>query len=111
VVGEKYTVSKLKSHFWEYSEDEGSFGGLFGLNIRLIIFSGLIGPKKEVFQTHDLTSIICTITFVIYHVDIFNLHATVFGSLFPILRDLDSRLGSCRVRGIDYLFFEVCLKK
>jgi hypothetical protein len=41
----------------------------------------------------------------------FSLHATVFGSLSPILRDLDSRLGGCGVRGIDYLFFQICLKK
>jgi hypothetical protein len=40
---------KFKSRFWEYSEAEGSFGGLFGLNIRLIIFSGLTSPKKRVF--------------------------------------------------------------
>jgi hypothetical protein len=47
---------------------------------------------------------------VIYHIDIFNLHATVFGSLFPILRDLDSRLGGCGVRDIDYLVFEFIRK-
>jgi hypothetical protein len=60
----------LKSYFWEYSEDEGSFGGLFGLNIRLIIFLGLIGLKRGVFRISDLTSIICIIMLVIYHVDI-----------------------------------------
>jgi hypothetical protein len=54
------------SHFREYSEFEGSFGGLFRKSIRLIIFSGLIVPKKGVFQISDLTSIICTITSVIY---------------------------------------------
>jgi hypothetical protein len=97
----------LKSHFWEYSEDEGSFGGLFGLNIQLIIFSGLTGPKKGVFRIRDLTSIICIITLVIYHVNIFSLHATVFGSLSPILRDLDSKLRGCGVRGIDYLFLNL----
>jgi hypothetical protein len=48
---------------------------------------------------------------VIFHVDIFNLRATVFGSLSPILRNWDSRLGGCGVRGIDYLFFQICLKK
>jgi hypothetical protein len=47
--GEKVTVLKFKSHLREYSEFEGSFGGLFGLNIRLIIFSGLVGLKKGVF--------------------------------------------------------------
>jgi hypothetical protein len=57
---------KFKSRFWEYSETEGSFGGLFGLNIRLIIFSGLTSSKKGVFQIHDLISIICTIILVIY---------------------------------------------
>jgi hypothetical protein len=65
VVGEKFTVLKFKSRFGEYSEDEGSFGGLFGLNIRLIIFSGLISPKKEVFRISDLNSIICIIILVI----------------------------------------------
>jgi hypothetical protein len=59
-------------------------------------------PEKRV-RIHDLT---CTIILVIYHIDIFNLHATAFGSLSPILRDLDSRLGGCGVRGIDYLFFK-----
>jgi hypothetical protein len=68
-------------------------------------------PKKGVFRIHDLTSIICTIILVIYHVDIFILHATVFGSLFPILRDLDSRLGGCGVPGIDYLFFSNLFEK
>jgi hypothetical protein len=34
------------------------------------------------------------------------LHATNFGSLSPNLGDLDSRLGGCGIRGIDYLFFE-----
>jgi hypothetical protein len=101
----------MKSHFWEYSKDEESFGGLFGLKIQLIIFSRLIGLKKGVFRIRDLTSIICTITLVIYHVNIFSLHATVFGSLSPILRDLDSRLRGCGVCGIDYLFFQICLKK
>jgi hypothetical protein len=96
----------LKSRFWEYSEDEGSFGGLFGLNIRLIIFSGLIGLKKGVFRIYDLASIICIIILVIYRVDIFNLHAMVFGFLSPNMGDLDSRLGGCRIRGIDYLFFK-----
>jgi hypothetical protein len=37
---------------------------------------------------------------------IFALHVTTFGSLFPNLRDLDSRLRGCRIRGIDYLFNE-----
>jgi hypothetical protein len=36
----------------------------------------------------------------------FSLHATTIGSFFPSLRDLDSRLGGCGIRGIDYLFFE-----
>jgi hypothetical protein len=54
-----------------YSEDEGSFGGLLGLNIRLIIFSGLISPKKGVFRIHDLMSIICIIILVISQVVIF----------------------------------------
>jgi hypothetical protein len=52
---------KFKSRFWEYYEAEGSFGGLFGLNIRLIIFLALTSPKKGVFRIHDLISIICTI--------------------------------------------------
>jgi hypothetical protein len=52
-------------------EDEGSFGGLFGLNIRLIIFSGPISSEKEVFRIHDLISIICIITLVISQVVIF----------------------------------------
>jgi hypothetical protein len=96
----------LKSRFWKYSEDEGSFGGLFRLNIRLIIFLGLIGLKREVFRIYDLVSIICIIILVIYRVDIFNLHATVLGSLSPNMGDLDSRLGGCGIRGIDYLFFK-----
>jgi hypothetical protein len=101
---------KWKSRFWEYSEDEGSFGGLFGLNIRLIIFSGVIGLKRGVFRILDLTPIICTIMLVNYRVDIFALHATTFGSLFPNLWDLDSRLGGCGIRGIDYLFFRIYSK-
>jgi hypothetical protein len=96
----------FKSHFWEYSEDEGPFRGLFGLNIRLIIFLGFISPKKGVFRIHDLISIICIIILVSYHVDIVSLHAMIFGSLSPNLRDLDSRLGGCGIRGIDYLFFK-----
>jgi hypothetical protein len=61
----------------EYAEDERSFGGLFGLNIRLIIFSGLVSPKKGIFRVDDLVSIICIIILVIFQVIIFNLHATV----------------------------------
>jgi hypothetical protein len=69
--GEKLQFRSSRVIFWEYSEDEGSFGGLFGLNIRLIIFSGLISPKKEVFRIHDLISIICIIILVISQVVIF----------------------------------------
>jgi hypothetical protein len=54
-----------------YSEDDGSFGGLFGLNIRLIIFSGPISLKKGGFRVHDLISIICIIILVISQVIIF----------------------------------------
>jgi hypothetical protein len=75
----KVTVLKFR----EYSEVEGSFGGLFGLNFRLIIFSGLISPKKGGFRTNDLIPIICTIILVISQVIIFSLHATVAGSLSP----------------------------
>jgi hypothetical protein len=35
----------------------------------------------------------------------------IFGSLLPNLRDLDLRLRGCGVRGIDYSFFEIYLKK
>jgi hypothetical protein len=59
----------------------------------------------------NLNSIIRTITSVFYHMDIFTLHATTFGSLFPNLRDLDSRLGGCRIRGIDYLYFRIYFEK
>jgi hypothetical protein len=59
----------------------------------------------------NLNSIICTITSIFYHMDIFTLHATTFGSLFPNLRDLDSRLGGCGIRGIDYLFFRIYFEK
>jgi hypothetical protein len=90
----------------EYSEDEWSFGGLFGLNIQLIIFSGLVSPKKGIFRVDDLVSINCIIILVIFQVIIFNLHATVFRSLSPYLWDLDLRLEGCGVRGIDYLFFK-----
>jgi hypothetical protein len=69
--GEKLLFQSSRVIFWEYSEDERSFGGLFGLNIRLIIFSGLISPKKGVFQVHDLISIICIIVLVIPPVVIF----------------------------------------
>jgi hypothetical protein len=31
--GEKLLFQSSRVVFWEYSEDEGSFGGLFGLNI------------------------------------------------------------------------------
>jgi hypothetical protein len=31
----------------------------------------------------------------------------LFSLFFQNLRDLDSRLGGCETRGIDYLFFEV----
>jgi hypothetical protein len=34
-----------------------------------------------------------------------NTKATILGSFFQSL-DLDSRLGGCGIRGIDYLFFE-----
>jgi hypothetical protein len=61
--GENLMFLKFKSHFREYSESEGSFGGLFGLSIRLLIFSGLISPKKGGFRIHDLISIICFIIF------------------------------------------------
>jgi hypothetical protein len=54
--GEKVTVLKFKSHLREYSESKGSFGGLFGLNIRLIIFSGLVGLKKGVFRINNCDS-------------------------------------------------------
>jgi hypothetical protein len=61
--GENLLFLKFKSCFWEYSESEGSFGGLFGLSIRLLIFSGLISTKKGGFRIHDLISIICIIIF------------------------------------------------
>jgi hypothetical protein len=69
--GEKLLFRSSRVVFWEYYEDEGSFGGLFGLNTRLIIFSGLISPKKGVFRVHDLISIICIIILVISQVAIF----------------------------------------
>jgi hypothetical protein len=47
-----------------YSEGEGSFGDLIGLNIRLIIFSGLISPKKGVFSNFWSNYVICTIALV-----------------------------------------------
>jgi hypothetical protein len=59
----------------------------------------------------NLNSIICTITSIFYHMEIFTLHATTFGSLFPNLRDLDSRLGGCGIRGINYLFFRIYFEK
>jgi hypothetical protein len=69
--GKKLLFQSSRVIFWEYSEDEGSFGALFGLNIRLIIFLGLISPKKGVFRIHDLISIICIIIWVSYQVVIF----------------------------------------
>jgi hypothetical protein len=69
--GEKLLFRSSRVIFWEYSEVERSFGGLFGLSIRLIIFSGLIRPKKGVFRIHDLMSIICIIILVISQVVIF----------------------------------------
>jgi hypothetical protein len=48
--GEKLLFRSSRVVFWEYSEDERSFGGLFGLKIRLIIFSGLVSPRKGVFS-------------------------------------------------------------
>jgi hypothetical protein len=48
--GEKLLFQSSRVVFWEYSEDERSFGGLFGLKIRLIIFSGLVSPRKGVFS-------------------------------------------------------------
>jgi hypothetical protein len=63
--GEKLLFRSSRVVFWEHSEDERSFGGLFGLNIRLVIFSGLISPKKGVSRVHDLISIICIIILVI----------------------------------------------
>jgi hypothetical protein len=59
----------------------------------------------------NLTSIICTITPIIYHGNIFPLHATTIGSLFPNLRDLDSRLGGCGICGIDYFRIYLKIKK
>jgi hypothetical protein len=59
----------------------------------------------------NLNSIICTITSVFDQMDIFTPHAKTFGSLFPNLRDLDSKLGGCRIRGIDYLFFRIYFEK
>jgi hypothetical protein len=44
--GEKLLFRSSRVVFWEYSKVERSFGGLFGLNIRLLIFSGLISPEK-----------------------------------------------------------------
>jgi hypothetical protein len=90
----------------EYSEGEGSFGDLIRLNIRLIIFSGLISPKKGVFRIFGpITSFVSSLWFPL-NVSLFSLYATIFGPLPPILWDLDSRLGGCGVRGIDYLFFK-----
>jgi hypothetical protein len=40
------------------------------------------------------------------NVSLFSPYAMIFGPLSPILWDLDSRLGGCGVRGIDYLFFK-----
>jgi hypothetical protein len=80
----KVTVLKFRSHFREYSEVEGSFDGLFGLDIRLIIFSGFVRLKKKVFfRIHNLIPIMCTIVLVILQVVIFRLYATVVGSLSP----------------------------
>jgi hypothetical protein len=47
--GEKLLFQSSRVIFWEYSEDERSFGGSFGLKIRLIIFSGLVSSKKGFF--------------------------------------------------------------
>jgi hypothetical protein len=44
--GEKLLFRSSRVVFWEYSEVERSFGGLVGLNLRLLIFSGLISPEK-----------------------------------------------------------------
>jgi hypothetical protein len=64
-------------------------------------------PEKRGFSNYkNLISITCTVVPIVSHGNIFSLHATTFGSLFPHLRDLDSRLGGCRIRGIDYLFFQ-----
>jgi hypothetical protein len=76
-------VQESLPKFQEYSEVEGSFGGLFGLNFRLIIFSVLVSLKKGGFRINDLILIICTIILVISQVVIFSLHATVVGSLSP----------------------------
>jgi hypothetical protein len=91
--GEKLLFQSSRVVFWGYSEDERSFGGLFGLKIRLVIFSGLVSPKKGGFRVDSLVSIICIITLVIFRVIIFSLHATVLRSLSPYLWDLDLRLG------------------
>jgi hypothetical protein len=48
--GGKLLFRSSRVVFGECSEDEGSFGGSFRLDIRLIIFSGLISPKKRVFE-------------------------------------------------------------
>jgi hypothetical protein len=57
--------------------------GLFGLDIRLIIFSGFVRPKKAIFRINNLIPIICTIVLVILQIVIFSLHAMVVGSLSP----------------------------
>jgi hypothetical protein len=45
--GEKLLLRSSRVIFREYSEDEGSFGGSFRLNIRLIIFQGSLARKKR----------------------------------------------------------------
>jgi hypothetical protein len=82
----------------------------FWINYLINHFLGLIVSKKGVFRILNPTSIICTITPIIFQGNIFSLHAMTFGSFFPNLRDLDTRLGGCRIRGIDYLFFEYIQK-
>jgi hypothetical protein len=111
-VGKSY-CSKVQDSlpkFREYSEVEGSFGGLFGLKFWLIIFSGLVSPKKGIFRINDLVPIICTIILVISQVVIFSLHATVVGSLSSNFVGFGFKTRGLRDTWHRLLIFQISLK-
>jgi hypothetical protein len=97
-----FTVCKMKRRaieligYWQF------FWQTFWAVTRFTIFSGLVVLKKEVFRVSTLISANCLFFDFIFSKGTFL--PRPLGSFFP--KDLDSRLGGCGTRGIDYLFFE-----
>jgi hypothetical protein len=94
----------------EYSEGEGSFGDLIGLNIRLIIFSGLISPEKGVFRIFGLITSFAPSLWSPLNVSLFSLYATIFWTLISNFVGFGFKARGLRGTWHRLLIFQLSLK-